>query len=147
MQGRLPFVAHSQLCSHLALPRIYGWSHLCPYKNAADSVLDCRSKHEETITTYVEAVNYLLRHYVSHVVISRDIERIRVLQQGSLTPLHFLQKLWDLTLPCDGVDNKQMLRRFFVAGIDLSIRSNICGWRAVIQEATFEDLTIKPSPF
>lgn len=80
-------------------------------------------KHEKTITSYADGVNHLLSSCANDAVIASVDEEIRNFKQGSITPWDFSEKLCNLTLGCDFVYKKQMLRRFFVEDIDLSIRS------------------------
>lgn len=86
------------------------------------------NRNEATITTYVEVVKHLLRRYDTDAVIVKADERISSFKQGPLTPWDLSQTLWDLRPRCGSVYNEQTLRRFFIEGIVISIRSIMRQW-------------------
>lgn len=58
---------------------------------------------QESITSYAEVFNHLLRLRATDTAIAIAYDRIRNFKQGNLIPWDFPQKLWDLTLCCGGI--------------------------------------------
>lgn len=61
--------------------------------------------------------------------------------------MRFLIKVLDLTLRYRDLYNEQMLRGYFVEGIDLSSQRTMRRWWADINEAPLEDLSHKDQSF
>lgn len=68
------------------------------------------NKHKETIMTYSEVGNHILRRYDTNSVFTNADNEIRNSNQGWLEPWFLSQTLWDLTLRCGGVYSGQTLR-------------------------------------
>lgn len=107
----MPFSAHSQIRRYLALSIIY--ERCRPFCD------------ESTILSYVGVVNHLLRGNATDVVNAKTVDEVRIFERDLLTPSYFFHNLWNVTVQCDCVYNKQALSEFFVKNIDPSISKHL----------------------
>lgn len=96
--------------------------------------------HNGTTTSNTGVVNHLLRCHATDAVMPKGDDEIRNLKQRSWTLRDFSQRVWDFTLRCEAVYNKQTLRGFFTEGFVLAILSIMWHWWANNREATLEGL-------
>jgi len=90
--------------------------HLEPYGAQVSS---------KSITTYPQAVNYLLRTYASDDVIKTSDAEIRNFAQGTRSETEFAHALYDRALRCGPVYKEMTLMNIFVDALSPSIEKNV----------------------